>query len=134
MKRVIFCILGLISLILGCIGIVLPVIPTVPFLLLTSYFFSRGSKRFDNWFKNSKIYKKYLENFVKNKVMTLKGEILLLGLVTTILVTLMWRVNNIYMSICLLALIICKYLYFFLCIETVSKEEYLRRSEMINAG
>ncbi len=125
--RIIYCILGFITLGLGIIGIVLPIIPTVPFLLLTSFFFSKGSKRFNDWFTNSKIYKRYLEGFVKNKIMTLKSEIMLLAFVTSLLVFAMWKVNNIYMSICLIILIIFKYLYFIFCIETVSKEEYLNR-------
>ena len=78
--RIIYCILGFITLGLGIIGIVLPIIPTVPFLLLTSFFFSKGSKRFNDWFTNSKIYKRYLEGFVKNKIMTLKSEIMLLAI------------------------------------------------------
>lgn len=125
--RIIYCILGFITLGLGIIGVVLPIIPTVPFLLLTSFFFSKSSKRFNDWFTNSKIYKRYLEGFVKNKIMTLKSEIMLLAFVTSLLVFAMWKVNNIYMSICLIILIIFKYLYFIFCIETVSKEEYLNR-------
>ncbi len=125
--RIIYCILGFITLGLGIIGVVLPIIPTVPFLLLTSFFFSKSSKRFNDWFTNSKIYKRYLEGFVKNKIMTLKSEIMLLAFVTSLLVLAMWKVNNIYMSICLTILIIFKYLYFIFCIETVSKEEYLNR-------
>lgn len=125
--RIIYCILGFVTLGLGIIGIVLPIIPTVPFLLLTSFFFSKGSKRFNDWFTNSKIYKRYLEGFVKNKIMTLKSEIMLLAFVTSLLVLAMWKVNNIYMSVCLIILIIFKYLYFIFCIETVSKEEYLNR-------
>ncbi|HIT43929.1 TPA: DUF454 family protein, partial [Candidatus Avacholeplasma faecigallinarum] len=46
--RIIYCILGFITLGLGIIGVVLPIIPTVPFLLLTSFFFSKGSKRFND--------------------------------------------------------------------------------------
>ena len=74
-KRIIFIILGFISLLLGIIGTLLPILPTVPFLLLTSYCFARGSKKFDDWFKSSKIYKKYLESFIINRSMTLKQKI-----------------------------------------------------------
>ena len=52
---------------------------------------------------------------------------MLLVFVTSLLVLAMWKVNNIYMSVCLIILIIFKYLYFIFCIETVSKEEYLNR-------
>ena len=74
-KKIIFVIVGFISLLLGIIGTVLPILPTVPFLLLTSYCFARGSNKFEVWFKSSKIYKKYLEDFILNKSMTLKQKI-----------------------------------------------------------
>lgn len=123
MKRIIYIILGFVSLGLGIVGIILPILPTIPFLLCTSFFFSRGSKRFDDWFKNTKIYHKYLENFVKNKVMTLQGKIFLLSFVSVMLFIAMWSVNSVAMSIVICILICIKYLYFIFYIETVSKEE-----------
>ncbi len=132
-KKIIYIILGFICLGLGIVGIILPVLPTVPFLLCTSFFFSRGSTKFDNWFKSTKIYHKYLENFVKNKVMTLKGKVILLSLVSGMLFFAMWKVNSLAMSICITILIIIKYLYFILYVETVTKEEYIARRKVIHA-
>ena len=40
---------GYASLGLGIVGIVLPLLPTVPFVLLAAYCFSRGSKRVEKW-------------------------------------------------------------------------------------
>ena len=59
---------------LGIVGIFLPALPTVPFLLLASFCFSKGSKRFHDWFIQTKLYKNHLENFEKNKSMTLKNK------------------------------------------------------------
>ena len=44
-KRVIFLIAGCLCLGLGCIGIVLPILPTVPFFLLTVFFFANSSQK-----------------------------------------------------------------------------------------
>jgi len=54
-EKALFIIVGFISLALGIIGIVLPILPTVSFLLLTSYCFVIGSDRFDRWFKGTRI-------------------------------------------------------------------------------
>ena len=69
-KKSLYIIVGLISFGLGAIGVILPVLPTTPFLLLASFCFVRGSDKFDRWFKETKIYKKHLENFVNNDFKT----------------------------------------------------------------
>ena len=61
LKKYLYVIIGLLSLVIGMIGVILPVLPTTPFLLLTSFCFMKGSKRFNKWFKSTKIYKKHLQ-------------------------------------------------------------------------
>ena len=45
----IWAILGLICVGLAMVGVVLPLLPTVPFLLLAAFFFARSSSRLHNW-------------------------------------------------------------------------------------
>ncbi|GAA6165566.1 YbaN family protein [Pelagimonas sp. KU-00592-HH] len=47
--RVLWAVLGLLCVALAVIGIVLPLLPTVPFLLLAAFFFARSSERLHNW-------------------------------------------------------------------------------------
>ncbi len=47
--RVLFFIGGWVSLILGCVGLILPLLPTTPFILLAAYCFSRSSERLYQW-------------------------------------------------------------------------------------
>ncbi|MCJ7854908.1 YbaN family protein [Lachnospiraceae bacterium NSJ-143] len=58
--KIIYMVLGTIFLILGLIGLALPVVPQVPFLLTAVYFLSKGSPRFEKWIKETGLYKKYL--------------------------------------------------------------------------
>lgn len=63
MKKILYIMIGCISLGLGIIGVILPIFPTVPFVLLAAFCFARSSERLDDWFKNTKLYK---ENNIKN--------------------------------------------------------------------
>ena len=121
-KRIIFVILGFISLLLGIIGTVLPVLPTVPFLLLTSYCFARGSKKFETWFKSSKIYKKYLESFILNRSMTLKQKICISTFADVMIAFPLIILDKLYIKLFLIAIVIFKYYYFIFKIKTIRIE------------
>ena len=53
MKKIIYIFIGCISLGLGIIGVILPILPTVPFVLLAAFCFAKSSERLDGWFKNT---------------------------------------------------------------------------------
>ncbi|TDO98995.1 YbaN family protein [Marinomonas balearica] len=55
-KRILYIILGWLSLIIGIIGIFLPLLPTTPLVLLAAWCFSRSSTRFHNWLINHKYF------------------------------------------------------------------------------
>ena len=85
LKRIIFTVIGCVSLGIGCVGAVLPIIPTVPFFLLTVFCFANSSEKLHNWFVNTKMYKKHLDSFVKKKGMTVKTKVTILSSVTAIM-------------------------------------------------
>ena len=68
-KKIIFVIVGCVCLALGTVGVFLPVLPTTPFYLVTAYCFARSSKRLNDGFKGTKLYKKHLESYVKKEGM-----------------------------------------------------------------
>lgn len=109
---------GFIALSLGVIGIVLPFLPTTPFLLLASVCFMRGSKKLDLWFKETKIYKKHLETFITHKSLTLKQKILILLFADTMIAFPLILTDNLIMKIVLIIVILCKYYYFIFKIKT----------------
>mgnify|MGYP004450166343 CR=1 FL=1 len=85
MKKVLYVILGCFSVTLGAVGAVLPILPTVPFLLLAAYCFARSSQRLETWFKNTKLYKDNLEDYVAGKGMSRKAKIRIMCSVTLLM-------------------------------------------------
>ena len=65
--RILWIILGFICLGLGVIGIILPILPTVPFFMATVFCFAKSSKRLHGWFIGTNLYKKHLDSFVKER-------------------------------------------------------------------
>ncbi|CAD7767322.1 MAG: hypothetical protein DNFNHJIP_00730 [Candidatus Argoarchaeum ethanivorans] len=61
---------------LAIVGIFLPVLPTVPFLLLASACYAKSSKRFHNWLLNNKWFGIYIKNYQEGKGIPLKMKIL----------------------------------------------------------
>lgn len=118
-RKIILIAVGLISLIAGIVGMILPILPTVPFLLLTSYCFAKGSQRFEDWFKSSKIYVNYLESFERNKAMTLKQKMSILAFADVMISFPLIILNNIYIKIFLIIIVIIKYYYFIFKIKTI---------------
>lgn len=117
--KLLWLMIGIVSMVLGAIGVVLPVLPTTPFLLLASFCFDKGSDRFHKWFIGTKLYKKHLESFVTSRSMTLKTKLCILLPASAMLILAMLAMSNIYGRVFIVFLIIFKYIYFFTRIETV---------------
>ena len=84
-KKYFFAAAGCISLALGCIGIVLPILPTVPFFLLTLFCFSQSSTRLHDWFTGTDLYKKNLESYVRKEGMQMKTKVSIVATVTLLM-------------------------------------------------
>lgn len=85
MRKIIYMVVGSISLGLGVVGTILPILPTVPFLLLAAYCFAKSSKRLHNWFVSTKLYKDNLESYVKGQGMTRATKIRIMVTVTVLM-------------------------------------------------
>jgi uncharacterized membrane protein YbaN (DUF454 family) len=80
MKRRGFVIAGTISLLLGIIGIIIPVLPTTPFLLLAAICYMKGSKRLYNALLNNRFFGTYIRNYLEGKGMPRRMKIWTLAL------------------------------------------------------
>ena len=126
-KKGFYITVGLISFALGAIGVILPILPTTPFLLLSSFCFVRGSEKFDIWFKETKVYKKHLESFANERAMTLKQKITILLFADTMMMFPLIILDSIMVKIFIILIILVKFWYFIFKIKTI-KEKDLQRS------
>ena len=83
--RYIFLTIGAISFLLGTAGIVIPLLPTVPFYMLTLFCLARGSERFHKMFLESSLYQKTVGAYERDKALTLRTKLSILASVTIIM-------------------------------------------------
>ena len=81
-KKLLWLTIGGISLVLGSVTALIPMLPTFPFLLLATISFAKSSEKISNWFVNTKLYRENLESYLKGLGMTIKAKIRLIITVT----------------------------------------------------
>jgi len=74
-KKKLFLTAGVIFTAIGAIGIITPVLPTTPFLLLAAGCFIRSSQKAYNWLLSNKLFGTYLKNYLEQKGMTLRMKV-----------------------------------------------------------
>lgn len=73
--RTLWFITGTICVVLGAIGIVLPILPTTPFLLAAAACYYKSSPRMHRWLLNNKWFGEYIRNYTEGKGLTKKTKI-----------------------------------------------------------
>lgn len=85
LRKAIYIILGCIGLILGAVGVIVPMLPAFPFLLLAAFGFARGRERLHSWFISTRLYKNNLETYVRGQGMTRRTKHRIIASVTVLI-------------------------------------------------
>ena len=95
-KRMFFTIIGTLFLGIGLIGIVIPVLPTTPFLLLAAACYFRGSERLHRWLINNRVFGEFIRNYMAGKGIKIKQKIIaIIFLWSVIILSSIFMVENI---------------------------------------
>ena len=103
--KYLFIILGSLSLALGIIGIILPILPTTPFLLLSAALYIRSSEKLYLWLINQKYLGTYIRNFREHKAIPLRAKIISITLIwitliyCTLIVSELWWVKAAFITL-----------------------------------
>lgn len=104
--------MGTLFLILGVTGIILPILPTTPFLLLSAFFYFRSSKRLYDWLINHKVLGAYVYNYVTYKAIPKRAKIAAILLIIITIPIALILIDNfiVYIILPIIALIVCIYI------------------------
>jgi len=67
---------GLLACLCGIVGIVLPLVPTTPFLLLSAFCFSKSSNSLHQWLLSQPVLGRVIEDWEQSGVITLKTKLI----------------------------------------------------------
>lgn len=96
-------IIGSISVLLGFMGIFLPILPTTPFLLLAAACYIRSSEKFYNWLINHRFLGIYIKSYLEGKGIPLKTKIFAISsLWITISISIMFFIGPVLIKLLLL--------------------------------
>lgn len=99
-------IFGAISLVLGVVGIFLPLLPTTPFILLAAWCFLRSSSKAHQWIYRQPLLGKTLRNWEENRSIRRPTKILAVSMILISGVFIWFKVPVMYVKIPVLALLI----------------------------
>jgi uncharacterized membrane protein YbaN (DUF454 family) len=100
-KNLPYLLLGHFFLLLGCIGLFLPLLPTTPFILLSAFSYSKGSARMHQWLLSSKYFGSLIEDWNKKGAINIKAKIL-----STIMIVLFFSYSLFFLQVVLVIKIV----------------------------
>ncbi|MFP1739027.1 DUF454 family protein [Lonsdalea quercina] len=93
MYRVVLIVLGWIAVVLATLGVVLPLLPTTPFLLLAAWCFARSSPRFHHWLLHRSWFGGYLRHWQQHRALPPGVKVKALAVIVATFALSIWMVN-----------------------------------------
>lgn len=102
--KILYTTLGFISLGIGCVGIVVRGLPTTPFVLLAASLFAKSSERWYNWLISNRLFGKFIEDFAREKGMSLKIKIISISMMWAMITISAMTFKSLHMKLFLLVM------------------------------
>ena len=97
MKKLVFILLGGLTFVLGTIGAFVPILPTTPFYIATTFFWINSSERLHQYLLKNPVYHKYVQEMIVEKNMTAANQKRMLLTIFIVLAIPFLLVNNMVM-------------------------------------
>ncbi|WP_276640014.1 DUF454 family protein [Siccibacter turicensis] len=107
MKRTILLITGWLAVVLATLGVVLPLLPTTPFLLLAAWCFAQSSPRFHYWLLYRSWFGSYIRHWEQYRAMPPGAKPRAIAVILLTFAVSLWLVNIMWVRILLLVILTC---------------------------
>nr|WP_280841899.1 YbaN family protein [Staphylococcus hyicus] len=113
---------GITCTILGFVGVVVPLLPTTPFLLLAAICFAKSSERFKNWLIHTKVYREYVESFKNERGYTLIKKFKLLISLYIVIAFSIYMIDHTMIRVMLLIMVCFQTIFLFTFVKTLPNQ------------
>lgn len=115
-------VVGFLFVVLGALVVFIPMVPSTPFLLAASYFFSKGSKRFYQWLINTSLYQNHLHQFVQQRSLSLTMKAFILLPASFVLISAFLYSPNKHVQLFIVTMTVIKFYYLIFRVKTIKED------------
>lgn len=105
LRRAAWFAIGILSLGTGLVGIVLPLLPTTPFILLAAYAFARSSRRWHDWLMGHSVFGPMIRDWQAHGAISRRGKIsAFIALAVVLVISVVLQVPAVWLAVQIAAL------------------------------